>query len=56
MKNIRSYLILGLGIFVSLIGVYALVTGLLGDGNMGGGGALVIGVAVIGFWLAGWFK
>ncbi len=56
MKNLRSYTILGVGIFVSLIGVYALFSGLFGDGNLGGAGALVIGVVVIGFWKAGWFK
>ncbi len=56
MKNIRSISILSLGILVSIIGVYALVTGLLGDGNLGGGAALVIGVVVIGFWFAGWFR
>lgn len=56
MKNIRSYTILGLGIFVTLVGIYALFDWLTNDGNPGGAGALVLGVAVIGFWQSGWFK
>ncbi|MCA9211977.1 MAG: hypothetical protein KDB27_02845 [Planctomycetales bacterium] len=51
MKTVRSYFVLGLGVLVSLLGLYATITT---DANLGGGGALVIGAMVIGFWLAGW--
>ncbi len=56
MKKIFSYSILGLGIFVCVIGVYVLVSGGAGmfNGNVGARRALVIGAVVIGFWFAAW--